>query len=82
MCYNDSCMVYSTTKLVIGECYDVYFAQYAFSDEYEIFKDDIYITSFHVTYRDDITRELDEIFLKYFYNKEQMRTHKINTLIS
>lgn len=81
ICHNDTCMHYSTNRLIIGEYYDVYFAQYAFSDEYEIYQNGTYYTSFHVTLHNESTRESDETFLRYFYNKEQMRTFKINTII-
>lgn len=87
ICHNDTYKHYSAfgesvNKLVIGEYYDVYFGQYAFSDEYEIYQNGTYYTSFlHVTLHNESTRESDETFLRYFYNKEQMRTLKINTII-
>ena len=37
---------YSTRELVVGEVYDIYLGTYHFSDEYEVYKDDVYITSF------------------------------------
>lgn len=62
--------MYSTMGLTVGETYDVYFASYAFSWEYEIFKDDKYYTSFIL---DKMDGEVDKGFLKYFYNEQQMR---------
>lgn len=81
MCH--TARMYSTKVLIIGDVYDVYITDYAFSDEYEIFKDDVYYTSFHLDLR-DIHKDNDKNFLKYFYNEQQMkqinREDKINKL--
>lgn len=61
--------MYSTKGLTVGETYDIYYADYPFSWEYEIFKDGVYYTSFIL---DRCDGETDKGFLKYFYNREQM----------
>lgn len=68
ICHSLGAIMYSTKSFVIGDKYDVYFASYAFSDEYEIFKEGEYYTSFIL----HIDLETDETFTKYFHNKSQM----------
>lgn len=67
--------------IVVGQLYDVYFAEYTFSWEYEIFKDGQYYTSFILGSEDG---EVDKKFLRHFYNNEQMiqmsREYKLNKL--
>ncbi len=62
--------MYSTKGLNVGDIYDVYFASYAFSWEYEIFKDGEYYTSFILS---GLNGEVDDRFLKHFYNEQQMK---------
>lgn len=71
MCHSSmGVTMYSTKGLTIGDVYDVYFASYAFSWEYEIFKDDVYYTSFILS---GLNGEVDDRFLKHFYNEQQMK---------
>ncbi len=62
--------MYSTKGLTIGETYDIYFTNYTFSWEYEVYKNDQFYTSFIL---DGIDGETDKRFLNHFYNEQQMR---------
>ena len=66
---------HATNRLIIGEIYDVYFANYPFSYEYEIFKDDNYYTSFILNKCPQIGFDGngEQLFLNNFYSQQQMK---------
>lgn len=86
ICFNPDAKMYSINTLTKGEVYDIYFAQYAFTEEYEIFKDNVYYTSFikehneHVHLRWSVGTENIKLG-DYFYTESQMRDIKINKVL-
>ncbi len=74
--------MFSTKVLIVNEIYDVYLGTYAFSDEYEIYKNGEYYTSF-ICNKGDISNfedNVDNAFTKFFYNKSQIRDKKLEEL--
>jgi len=76
ICHSLGAQMFSTKHLKVGEVYDVYYCSYPFSDEYEIFKDGEYYTSFMLSITNGESEshcfENDRIFTKHFYNQSQM----------
>lgn len=75
ICYKRGAQMYSDSILEIGEKYNVYLCHYQFTTEYEVFKDNIYHTSFIIN-----SGMLDTLH-EYFYTEEQMRDINLNKVL-
>jgi hypothetical protein len=69
--------MYSDKYLVVGELYEVHLWDNGHSSEYEIFKKDVYQTSFLIS-----TRGILDKFEDFFYTEEQMRDIKIEGILN
>lgn len=75
ICYKQVAQMHSTQRLEIGEEYDIYLCHYHFTTEYEVFRDNIYYTSFIIN-----SGILDTLH-EYFYTEEQMRDINLNKIL-